>query len=211
MKKGMKLSSLLCVSLFACAHSLVAAHDKTKNAPSVALPAATAEQVSVAARPTKIASLDSIRLLRESDEGKRLEKEIQGDVKAFEEKVMKANNELALEGESLNKQASLLKKDVLQERAEKLKRLQKEKQRDLEAGREELSESIQQRQYRLREKQLDQARDVLEKKGWELVIEKNAPFVIAASSSIDKTDEVLKEINSKFVVGNQTAKPSGNA
>ena len=150
------------------------------------------------ARPTKIVSVDSIRVLRESKEGKKLEAEIQKEVKSFEDYVYKANSELMTEQESLQKQSSILNKEALQEKAEQIMRLKKDKQREMESKRDELSESIQKRQVRLREKQIVEAREVLDKQGWELMVEKNAPFILAVSSSIDKTDDVLKVVNAKF-------------
>ena len=160
------------------------------------------------ARPTKIVSVDSIRMLRESREGKKLESEIQGEVKSFEEYIRKANNELVAEQESLTKQAqnNLLSKDVLQDQADKLMRLKKDKQREIESRRETLSESIQSRQVKLREKQLVEAREVLVKQGWELMVEKHAPFVLAVSPSIDKTDDVIKAVNEKYEGSNKSKK-----
>lgn len=145
-----------------------------------------------------IVSIDGIRLMRESDEGKALEEKLKGEVQAFEQSLQKAQSDFAVEQNNLQKQATVLSQEALQEKQAKLQRMQRDLQRQLEDKRDELNAKMQREQMSLRTKQLEAANKVREKEGWLLMIEKNAPFVLGVAQAIDKTDLILAKVNEEY-------------
>jgi Skp family chaperone for outer membrane proteins len=145
-----------------------------------------------------IVSVDSLYILRESAEGKKLETEVKKEVAEFEAFVRRENSELMSQKESLMKQASVLSKDALQEKQSELQSAQRTAQRKIEDRREELARNIQSRQIKLRDSQVTVANEVRQKAGWTLMLEKNNPFVLGVAEAIDKTSDVLKEVNTRY-------------
>jgi Skp family chaperone for outer membrane proteins len=146
----------------------------------------------------KVVSIDSVHMLRNSQEGKQLESAIQGEVTEFEELVRKAHNDLNTEKDIITKQASVLSKEALEEKQQKLMSVKKQKELEITDRRETLMSSIQRRQITLRDKQIKVANQLLEEKGWSLIVEKNAPFVLGVAKAIDVTDEVLGAVDQAF-------------
>ncbi len=146
----------------------------------------------------QIASIDTIRLLKESKEGKELETVIKDEVQEFESYLKQAQGDLIAQQTSIKKQARVLSKEALRAKQKKLQRDQRDLQREVEDKREILSSKIQRQHVQLREKQLKIANKIREEKGWLLMVEKNAPSVLGIASNIDKTDEILAAVNEDY-------------
>ncbi len=154
------------------------------------------------AKPSKASTVglslyvyDSVEVLRNSTEGKKLEEDIQGEVKNFESFVQGVQTQVMAEQDSLTKQAPVLSKGALQEKQIRLASTKKMKELEIQNKREMLTSKIQTSNVALRERQLTVAQSIL---GSALVLEKNNPFVLNVPKEADKTQDVLAEVNRAF-------------
>lgn len=152
----------------------------------------------VAASNLNIVSIDSLKIMQESNEGKDVTAEIQKDIDAFQAQVQKSQQELMAMQEDLNKKTALLSQDALAEKTESITKKKKDLERELSDQEETLRGVIQRKQMALRDKQLKIAHEISEKEQWDMIVDKNTPGVLFASKSIDKTDVVLKAVNEKY-------------
>lgn len=143
-------------------------------------------------------SIDSLKIMQASVEGKELMDNIQKDINRFQDEVQKTQKELVDEGESLNKQAKVLSKEAMQEKSEQLAGRRKKLERDFADKEEQLRASIQKKQLALRERQLGQITQISAKEGWGAVIDKNTPGLLCVSDALDRTDQVLKAIDANY-------------
>lgn len=145
-----------------------------------------------------LVSIDSLRMLQESKEGKVLAENLQTDIKKFQEEVVGAQSEVAQLQEKIQKQAKLLSKEALMEKGEELTKIKKRAERDLADKEEALKLKVQREQTKLRDKQLTIAKKVFDDKKWGMMIDKNTPGVLFVNSAVDKTDELLKVVDEAF-------------
>ncbi|MBD3273153.1 hypothetical protein GF385_02265 [Candidatus Dependentiae bacterium] len=158
----------------------------------------------VANRKKELVSIDSLVLMQKSKEGKALAEKLQKDIKGFQEEVQKAQQKVVGLQETIQKQAKVLSKEALMEKGEELTTMKKRAERDLADKEESLKMKVQKQQGLLRDKQLKTAKKIFDKKGWGMMIDKNTPGVLFVNQAIDKTDEILKIIDSEY--DQQTAK-----
>ena len=152
----------------------------------------------VAATNLSIVSIDSLKIMQESNEGRDITAEIQKDIDSFQAQVQKSQQELMAMQEDLNKKTALLSQDALAEKTESITKKKKDLERELSDKEETLRGVIQRKQMALRDKQLKIAHEISEKEQWDMIVDKNTPGVLFASKSIDKTDVVLKAVNEKY-------------
>ncbi|KKQ48955.1 MAG: hypothetical protein US69_C0011G0029 [candidate division TM6 bacterium GW2011_GWF2_38_10] len=152
----------------------------------------------VAATNLTIVSIDSLKIMQESNEGRDITAEIQKDIDSFQAQVQKSQQELMAMQEDLNKKTALLSQDALAEKTESITKKKKDLERELSDKEETLRGVIQRKQMALRDKQLKIAHEISEKEQWDMIVDKNTPGVLFASKSIDKTDVVLKAVNEKY-------------
>lgn len=145
-----------------------------------------------------LVSIDSLRILQESKEGKILAEKLQTDIKKFQEEVVGAQSEVVKLQETIQKQAKLLSKEALIEKGEELTKIKKRAERDLADKEESLKLRVQREQTKLRDKQLTIAKKVFDTKKWGMMIDKNTPGVLFVNSAIDKTDELLDVVDETF-------------
>jgi len=194
-----------CVAASLCVAFVGSVNAKSKRRAvkrSAATKIASAQSVGSVLGETKsvplIASVDMLKLMRESKEGKKLEAEVREEVGQFESFVRKSGADFMAEREALSKQASVLSKEAFAEKQAKLARNQKDLQHQIESRREELTGSIQRQQLKLRDTQLTLARNVQKEKGWSLLVEKNAPGLLGVADSTDKTSDLITVVNADF-------------
>jgi outer membrane protein len=153
-----------------------------------------------------LVSIDSIKIMQESKEGKEVSAQIQKDVEKFQNQVKTAQKELVDMQEELNKKSTVLSQDAMQEKTESIAKKKKDIERNLADKEDVLRASLQKKQFALREKQLKVAGEVSEREQWGMVVDKNTPGVLFVSNAIDKTDIVLKAVDEKYVAKAVNAK-----
>lgn len=149
----------------------------------------------------KVFTIDSGRLLRESKEGKSIlmlnEKDKESVLKEEYEQSKKVADLRSSIEEELKKE-NVVSEDKLQEKYAELTGVQRKAKRLLDDVKEEVDMKTQGRVVKFRNKVLAIASEIFEKGNCSLVLDKGTPGVVYISKSIDKTSEVLKEINFKF-------------
>lgn len=160
----------------------------------------------------ELVSIDSLTLMQKSKEGKALASMLQKQIESFQKEVQSAQQQVVSLQETIQKQAKVLSKEALMEKGGELTRMKKRAERDLADKEESLKMSVQKHQTLLRDKQLKLAKQVFDKKGWGMMIDRNTPGVLFVNDSIDKTDEILKVVNieyNKTAAKNIVSKTSG--
>ncbi len=158
---------------------------------------------------TSLVSIDSIKIMQESKEGKVVASQIQKEIEKFQVQVKSAQKNLVDMQEDISKKSKVLSQDALQEKTDAITKAKKDIERDLADKEEVLRGDIQKKQIALREKQLKIVNDVSEKENWGMVVDKNPnimPGILFASKAIDKTDVVLKAVDEKYLAKSVNAK-----
>ena len=149
---------------------------------------------------SKVFSIDSSRLLKESREGRSLlglnekDKEV-----AMKQEYDQSRKIAELRGnieEGLK--TGTLSGELLQEKYENLGRQQRQAKHVIEDAREDLELSNQKRILAFRNKVFKVAGEVFKKESCSFVFDKGAPGVIFVADSSDKTDSLLKELNVRY-------------
>lgn len=145
-----------------------------------------------------LVSIDSLKMLQESKEGKSLQTRLQKDIETFQKEVQGAQQKVVELQEKIQKQAKVLSKKALMEKGEELSTMKKRAERDLADKEESLKNKVQREQMMLREKQLKTAKRIFDGKNWGMMIDKNTPGVLFVNDAIDKTSEVLKIVDAEY-------------
>ena len=145
-----------------------------------------------------LVSIDSLTVLQKSKEGKVLAERLQKDIELFQNEVKNAQTKVASLQESIQKQAKVLSKEALMEKGEELANAKKRAERDLVDKEEALKIKVQREQTILRDKQLKVAKGVFDKNSGGMAIDVNTPGVLFVNKAIDKTDDVLKEVDAAY-------------
>ena len=154
--------------------------------------------VSMAKGGVNIVAIDSIEIMQKSKEGKKLSEEVQVKINDYQNFVKKAQEELTVLEKELSDKKDVLKKDALAEKQTNLENKRKQLGGSVQQQEEALRLEIQSKQVQLRNKQMAVTSKVCETSNWGLLIDKNTPGVLFASSAIDKTSDVLKRIDADY-------------
>lgn len=146
-----------------------------------------------------IVSVDSFKIMRESKEGRAFAASLNKESEKFKKEVENAQKEIADEQQALNKQAALLSQDAIQEKTEALNKKRKRFETEFSEKEAELQESLRKRHVALREKQLNEIKEIRKSEKWLLTVDPNAPGVLSVADEIDKTDFVLDRIDGKYL------------
>ncbi len=150
------------------------------------------------ANNSTLISIDSLTVLQKSKEGKVLAEKLQKDIEVFQKEVQSAQKKVAELQENIQKQAKVLSKEALMEKGEELANAKKRAERELGDKDEALKIKVQREQTTLRDKQLKVAKGCFDKNGWGMAIDVNTPGVLFVNKAIDKTEEVLKEVDAAY-------------
>lgn len=152
------------------------------------------------AKDSKVFSIDSSKLLRESREGRAILASSEKD----KEEVMKLEYEQSKKiGEMRGKieegvRAGRFTEDVLQDKYKELEQSQKTAKRLLEDARENFEWKKQRKIIKFRNKVHEVAADYFNKQGGSIVFDKATPGIVFVADSTDRTDSLLKEINTRY-------------
>lgn len=147
---------------------------------------------------TSVISIDSMKIMMESQEGKKIAGQIKGDVDKFQNEVKAAQKQLDDMQADLSKKAKVLSAEALQEKTEELAEKKKNIERDLAGKEESLRMKIQRKQIALRDKQMTIVNEQAQKNNWPVVVDKNTPGVLFVSTATDRTGLVLQAIDEKY-------------
>lgn len=152
----------------------------------------------VSAKNEQIISLDSIRIMQESKEGKILAEKLKGRITEYQEFVKKSQQEVVALQDEVSKKSDLLSKEALEEKTARLNQKKKDLERVIGDREESLRAELQREQIKLRDKQLAVANNLCQEEQWAMVIDKNTPGVLFVNKAIDKTTEVLRKVDELY-------------
>jgi outer membrane protein len=147
---------------------------------------------------TSVISIDSMKIMMESQEGKKISTQVQSDVTKFQNEVKAAQKQLDDMQTDLSKKAKVLSAEALQEKTEELAEKKKSIERDLAGKEESLRMKIQRKQLALRDKQMTIINEQAQKNNWPVVVDKNTPGVLFVSTATDRTGLVLQAIDERY-------------
>lgn len=158
-------------------------------------------------------SIDSLTLMQESNEGKAVLKVSEDKRDAAINKLKEMEKELRAQQETLQKQAALMKPEILKEKTVELQNKEKKIGRERDALAEELQSEFQVMQEKLFATHLEAAKKVFQSKskGDGMLIDIRAPGVLAVGKDTDITSEVLAEVNAKWDADQKKVTPTRKA
>ena len=171
----------------------------------------TASAVQPVSLNGKIASIDSMLIMKQSDEGVNLAGKIQKEIDAFQLEIKNVQKELGDLQEGINKQTKLLSAEALSAKTDELANKRKSYERTFADKEEQLRGSIQKQQMALRERQIKVINSVSEKEGYLAMLDKNTPGLLFVSNAIDKTEHMLKAVNQHFTADKAKAPAKADA
>lgn len=149
---------------------------------------------------SKIFSVDTAKLLRESREGRNImslnenaKRDLIGMERKLSEKVTSMRDSL-----ESDMRAGKLSNDQIQDRYQEIGKEQRKLKYELESAREDFEADAQKRVIKFTEKALETARVFCKDKGGSLMIDKSARGVIFVADATDQTKAVLKKLNDNY-------------
>lgn len=150
-----------------------------------------------------LVSVDSMVLVEKSKAGRDFTKKMTEEREKLESFVANSNKELSKMQEEISLKSQVLSKDALQEKMTQFEQKRREVERQVADKREMASLTMQKEHMKMRDEQLAVIKNVCEKKGWDALLEKGSTLFVA--HSIDKTEEVLKELDAAYDAKNATS------
>lgn len=141
---------------------------------------------------------DSMRVLQEAKENQKIAGELNGKIEELQSFVKESQQKLVEMQSELDKKTSILSKEALQEKTEAIVQKKKDLERTIGDKKEKLEKIIQQKQVALRSKQIGIINEVCKKEDWGVLVDKNAPGVVFAADALDRTDILIKAIDSAY-------------
>lgn len=165
--------------------------------------AASALSISLASAK-ELVCFDSMRILQEAKENQKIAGELNGKIEELQSFVKESQQKLVDMQSELDKKTSVLSKEAVQEKTEAIVQKKKDLERTIGDKKEKLEKLIQQKQVALRSKQIGVINEVCKKEDWGVLVDKNAPGVVFASDTLDRTDILIKAIDSAYDVEKST-------
>lgn len=143
----------------------------------------------------RIAVVDLQRALNETEDGRRAKAQLKRLFKRRQDELDKKQNELKKMKEDIEKQKNVLSRDALQKRLEEyqkafveLQTTYVEYQRELASKEAQLTKSILERMQEI-------LRNIGQREGYQLILERNEGGVMWVPSNLDLTDQVIQQYN----------------
>jgi len=152
----------------------------------------------------KVFSIDSTRILRESREGRNIISATENERKKLMDKEYEESKKVAKMRDDIEEAARTgkLTNEDMQEKYEELGRAQRKAKYIVESAREDFKVKEQRKVLKFRGKVHKVAGEFFKKHSDSVVFDKATPGIIYVSESTDKTDTLIKELNSRFAKEN---------
>jgi len=163
----------------------------------IALIVACALLVATPVLAQKIGFVDLQKALNMSTAGQKAKEEISGKFKSYQDELSSRQEELKKLKEDLEKQAILLSEDA---RAQKERDFQR-KLKDFQRFAKDVEEELQQKDAFHTRQILEELQEIIstigKKEGYTVILERTESSVLYGDESVDLTDQVIKELNSR--------------
>ncbi len=145
----------------------------------------------------KIGFVDLQKALNMSTAGQKAKEEISGKFKSYQDELSSRQEELKKLKEDLEKQSILLSEDA---RAQKERDFQR-KLKDFQRFAKDVEEELQQKDAFHTRQILEELQEIIssigKKEGYTVILERTESSVLYGDESVDLTDQVIKELNSR--------------
>ena len=146
----------------------------------------------------KIAVVDLERALNEVADGQAAKTKLQDEFKKKQDMLDKKQNELKKLQDNLQSKASMLTEKARQEKAMEFQTKYAEAQQIYQETQQEFVKKQQEVMGDILKKMNPIVKDISQKEGYALVLNKTDATVIFAQSNLDVTDEVIKRYNTAY-------------
>lgn len=150
----------------------------------------------------ELVCFDSVKILQEAKENQKVSGELNKKIEELQLFVKDSQQKLVDMQTELDKKASLLSKEAVQEKTDAIVQKKKDLERIIGDKKDKLEKEIQRRQVALRTKQIEVINKVCEREDWGILVDKNAPGVVFAAQALDRTDILIKEIDKAYEQAN---------
>lgn len=164
---------------------------------SIALVAIFLAATPAFAADAKIGYVDLQKALNLSEAGKGAKEEIQSKVKEYETEVQKRQEELKRMKQELEKQAVLLSEEARSKKEREYQQELKDFQRFTKDIQDELKQKDADFTRRILEELFVIIKEIGQKEGYTMVLEKTESSILYADEKIDITGKVIKAYNAK--------------
>lgn len=144
----------------------------------------------------ELVSVDSALLMEKSKAGQELVEKAQKERASMEALISSTNKELAMLQEEISAKSSVLSREALQEKIEAFEARRRKAERDVADKQDAMKMTMQRATSQLRSKQLAVMEKMTETQGWGAIFDKSQAIIVA--KSLDKTPEVLKELDAAY-------------
>ncbi len=143
----------------------------------------------------KIGVVDLQRCIQESEEGKRLVKDLESKKAELQRKIDKKQDELLKLKEELEKKGMMLSLDAQEDKQKELER----KRREFQFLYEDLTEEMRKAEAEARKKILTDlekvVQDLAKKEGFSIIFERRTSGIMFITDAVDITDKTIKLYN----------------
>jgi outer membrane protein len=148
----------------------------------------------------ELVCFDSMRILQEAKENQIVAKKLNGEIEELQGFVKASQQKLIDMQTEMEKKRTVLSKEAIQEKIDAIEQEKKNLERIITDKKDKLEKRVQAEQNKLRVRQIDVINKVCKDNGWGVLVDKNAPGVVYASAdpALDKTDILITEINKSF-------------
>lgn len=141
----------------------------------------------------ELVSVDSMLLMEKSKAGQELAEKAQKERSSLDALITANNKELAMLQEEISAKSQILSRDALQEKIETFEQKRRSAERAVADKQDSMKLFMQRESSKLRTKQLAVMEKMTEAQGWGAIFDKSQAIIVA--KSLDKTSEVLKELD----------------
>lgn len=145
-----------------------------------------------------IVCFDSMRILQEAKENQKIAGELNSKIEELQNFVKESQQKLVDMQSELDKKTTILSKEALQEKTEAIVQKKKDLERTIGDKKEKLEKIIQQKQIALRTKQIGVINEFCKKEDVGVLVDSRAPGVVFASDALDRTDALIKAIDTAY-------------
>jgi len=143
----------------------------------------------------KVAVVDYQRVLKDSDAGRDIHRQIDAYRKTLQEKIKREEDKLREAEDELKRQRGTLKPDDFDKRRRQFEEKVIALQRQAQDWMRTLEQSYQESMSRLHEPLLPLVREMTQQRGYNIVVDNSKVLVVA--NERDLTDEVIQQLNKK--------------
>lgn len=147
-------------------------------------------------------------LLKQSDEGKDIEKKLQDLQRKMKSEIDVIEQKIRKDVTDLTSKAKVLDADTLEREQERIMKLKNEHENKSKQAQEDFQRAFNREIGKFQKKVNDEVKDMAIKNGWDLVVMREGGDIIYMSEKVDATSDLLKALNKKYNESKTPAKPA---